>query len=76
MSDLGISHKQSHNWQKLAGIPAETFDATLDAHKDAEQPITTAGVTRAALRLGVRDLGQIVSIPGHKVTRNGDVNLP
>ena len=36
-------------WQQLAAIPDDTFDATVDAHKDASEPITTAGVAHRAI---------------------------
>lgn len=27
LADLGVTKKQSHNWQKLAEMPEEAFDA-------------------------------------------------
>jgi len=29
LNDLGISHKESSNWQKLAAVPEEQFEAAL-----------------------------------------------
>jgi hypothetical protein len=42
LSDLGISKKQSADWQKLAQIPQRDFDRSL---KEQERP-TTAGIIR------------------------------
>jgi len=43
LADLGISPKQSSDWQKLAAIPQREFDAELKAQ---EHP-TTAGIIRS-----------------------------
>lgn len=46
LEDLGISEKQSHQWQKLAGIPKPELDRYIETQKEAGQPITLAGVLR------------------------------
>jgi hypothetical protein len=43
LDDLGISKKQSSDWQKLAAIPQREFDAELRS----QQRPTTAGIIRA-----------------------------
>ena len=47
-ADLGLHRQERKRLQDLAAIPEETFDATVDAHKEASEPITTAGVARIA----------------------------
>jgi hypothetical protein len=42
LDDLGISRKQSSDWQKLAEIPQRDFERSL---REAERP-TTAGIIR------------------------------
>jgi hypothetical protein len=44
LPQLGITHKQSANWQKLAEVPKETFEAALAG---PEKP-TTNGIIAAA----------------------------
>jgi hypothetical protein len=45
LRDLGITKQQSSNWQRLADVPQEQFDAAL---ADATQKPSTAGIIRAA----------------------------
>jgi hypothetical protein len=44
LSGLGISHDQSANWQKLAAVPADRFEATVTA--PGPKP-TTGGIIAA-----------------------------
>jgi hypothetical protein len=41
LAELGISKRQSHDWQKLADIPAEEFEAGL---AEATKPTTREGL--------------------------------
>lgn len=44
LADRGVSKKQSSDWQKLADVPQEQFDAAL---ADPTTKSTTAGIIRA-----------------------------
>jgi hypothetical protein len=46
----GISHNQSHRWQKMADVPEPAFEQHLAVAKD-EGELTTAGVMRLAAEL-------------------------
>jgi hypothetical protein len=35
LSDLGIDHNQSSNWQRVAALPEEVFEARLDGQREA-----------------------------------------
>lgn len=44
LKDLGITYKQSHQWQKIAKMPEDTFEEYIEEEKD----ITTSGIIRVA----------------------------
>ena len=44
LAELGISHKQSSNWQRLAAVPEDQFERAFDTTKKP----TTNGIIRAA----------------------------
>jgi phage N-6-adenine-methyltransferase len=48
LAGIGISKNQSSRYQHLAGIEEDTFDAVVEAHKRAGEPISTASVARVA----------------------------
>jgi hypothetical protein len=62
---MGISEKQSRQWQKLGEVPADLFNAAL---KDKTAMPTTNGIIRAAAEPAERDVGfggvAIVHSPG------------
>lgn len=45
LSELGVTRDQSSNWQRLAGVPKDQFEAAI---ADPDQKPTTAGIIRAA----------------------------
>jgi hypothetical protein len=44
LSEIGITHKQSSNWQRLAAVPQEQFDRAFDTTKKP----TTSGIINAS----------------------------
>jgi hypothetical protein len=42
LAEIGITDNQSSRYQKLAAIPEETFEAVIEAHNLADEPISTA----------------------------------
>jgi hypothetical protein len=47
LRDVGITKRQSADWQKLAEIPEADFLAILDECRTAGQRTTTGGIIRA-----------------------------
>jgi hypothetical protein len=47
LSDLGISKDHASRWQRLAEIPAETYERYLREAQDTKSEITAAGLLRA-----------------------------
>jgi len=41
IKDMGISHKQSSQWQQIAAMPDETFEAALTTADPEKKPLTT-----------------------------------
>lgn len=50
LSDMGITKDQSSNWQALASMSEEHFEATVEAAKDTAGEVTTAFMLREAKR--------------------------
>lgn len=50
LSDMGITKDQSSNWQTLATMSDEHFEATVEAAKDTAGEVTTAFMLREAKR--------------------------
>lgn len=48
LSDMGITKDQSSNWQALASMTEEHFEATVEAAKDTAGEVTTAFMLREA----------------------------
>lgn len=48
LSDMGITKDQSSNWQTLAAMSDEHFEATVEAAKDTAGEVTTAFMLREA----------------------------
>jgi len=48
LDSIGISKKQSSQWQKVAAIPEKAFEKSISDTKDAQGVVTTAAVLRAA----------------------------
>jgi hypothetical protein len=46
--ELGITRNQSSQWQKVASIPEEQFEASISTAREKQQEITTAAVLRWA----------------------------
>lgn len=44
----GISHKQSHWWQKVASVDDKKFEAYIEKARETGQEVTTAGAVRLA----------------------------
>jgi len=42
LAEIGITKDQSARYQQLAAIPEETFEAVIEAHNLADEPISTA----------------------------------
>lgn len=50
LAEMGITHNQSSNWQALASMSEEHFEATVEAAKDTAGEVTTAFMLREAKR--------------------------
>ena len=50
LGDMGITKKQSSNWQALASMSDAHFEATVEAAKDTAGEVTTAFMLREAKR--------------------------
>lgn len=50
LDEIGVTKKQSSNWQTLAAMSDEHFEATVEAAKDTAGEVTTAFMLREAKR--------------------------
>ena len=50
LEEIGVTKKQSSNWQALASMTDEHFEATVEAAKDTAGEVTTAFMLREAKR--------------------------
>ena len=48
LEEIGVTKKQSSNWQALASMTEEHFEATVEAAKDTAGEVTTAFMLREA----------------------------
>lgn len=55
LSDLGVTKKQSSDWQRMAMVPDEVFAAHVTDAVATDRPLTTAGVVQVAREIE-RDL--------------------
>ena len=51
LADMGITKDQSSNWQALASMTEEHFEATVEAAKDTAGEVTTAFMLREAKKV-------------------------
>lgn len=51
LQDLGVTKKQSSDWQRMATVPDEVFEAHVQEVAAADKPLTTAGVVEVAKRI-------------------------
>lgn len=51
LADMGITKDQSSNWQALASMTDEHFEATVEAAKDSAGEVTTAFMLREAKKI-------------------------
>lgn len=51
LSDLGISKQQSSDWQRMAAVPDEVFEAHVEEVTSKGDPLTTRGVVEVARKI-------------------------
>ena len=54
LAEIGITKKQSANWQSLASMSDEHFEVTVKATKDTDGEVTTAFVRLGQCQAGIR----------------------
>lgn len=51
LADLGVSRQQASDWQRMARVPDEVFEAHVQEVVAADKPLTTSGVVEVAKRI-------------------------
>lgn len=51
LSDLGVTKKQSSDWQRIARVPDEVFEAHVEQVQRKGEALTTSGVVEVAKRI-------------------------
>jgi DNA modification methylase len=81
LDDLGVTKKESHQWQAVAAVPADTFESYIAEKVEAKKEIRTSDMVREGQRLkraAKRESATVVetpdpTTPGDWRIINGDV---
>jgi len=55
LKDMGISWKESSNWQRIANIPEDLFIKHIEETKDDERELTTIDILKVARKLELKE---------------------
>lgn len=72
LASAGITHVESHRWQRVASVPEEQFEAHLAEVQGAKRELTTASVLKIANIL--RPKNGAVTVEKHKGDFIGDLS--